>query len=321
MDITTASAWPDVMRLIGATKVSRQEIIQSLWSGYGVIARIKTDSQQYPLLIIKNIKPPKRQSHPRGWQGEASNNRKLHSYQVEANWYQHYSQRCGEVSRLPTFVFNHQDEGAQFIVMTDLDEEFPDRYQSLPIDYAMLCLRWLARLHAQFIGNDGEGLWPQGCYWHLGTRQDEFAAMRNGPLKESAQAIDAALQGCHFKTLVHGDAKVANFCFDSVTPSVAAVDFQYVGVGCGMKDVAYFMGSCLTADQCAQHESELLQDYFLEMGQYLPESVMKPLEREWREMYPIAWADFHRFLQGWMPAHSKIDYYMEQQTQLALDKI
>lgn len=321
MDITTANVWSEVMHHIGASTVMHQEKIQSLWSGYGVIVRIKTDSQQYPSLIVKNIRPPKTQSHPRGWQGEASNNRKLRSYQVEANWYEHYSQRCAEVSRLPAFVFRHQDKDAQFIVMTDLDDEFAERYQSLSIDYAKLCLRWLARLHARFLGNDGDGLWPQGCYWHLDTRQDEFAAMQNGALKEAAHRIDAALQNCQYRTLVHGDAKVANFCFDSATPSVAAVDFQYVGLGCGIKDVAYFMGSCLSADQCARHESQLLQDYFLEMGRCIPKSTMQPLEMEWREMYPVAWADFHRFLQGWMPGHAKIDHYMKQQTQLALDRI
>lgn len=36
-----------------------------------------------------------------------------------------------------------------------------------------------------------------------------------------------------FQTFVHGDAKLANFCFGS--NNVAAVDFQYVGKGIGVK--------------------------------------------------------------------------------------
>jgi hypothetical protein len=99
------------------------------------------------------------------------------------------------------------------------------------------------------------------------------------------------------------------------------VDYQYAGVGCGIKDVAYFIGSCLTADQCAKHESELLHGYFLEMSRFLPASTMQPLEAEWREMYPVAWADFHRFLAGWMPDHVKIDPYMKQKTQQVLDSL
>jgi thiamine kinase-like enzyme len=63
-------------------------------------------------------------------------------------------------------------------------------------------------------------------------------------LKEAAPVIDEKLNTCAYKTFVHGDAKLANFCF-APDGQVAGVDFQYVGGGCGMKDVAYFIGSCL----------------------------------------------------------------------------
>ena len=63
---------------------------------------------------------------------------------------------------------------------------------------------------------------------------------------------------CKFKTIVHGDAKLANFCFSHDLSNVAAVDFQYVGGGCGMKDVAYFLGSCLNDQELRTTENELL---------------------------------------------------------------
>ena len=42
--------------------------------------------------------------------------------------------------------------------------------------------------------------------------------------------------------------------------AVAAVDFQYVGAGCGMKDVAYLLGSCLDDKGHEALEADLL-DY------------------------------------------------------------
>jgi len=309
------------MASIGATQVQQQDTLQSLWSGYGSIVRVVTDSAVHHSIIVKHIQPPAAQQHPRGWQGEVSNNRKLRSYEVEANWYQHYAGNCATLSVVPQLLYLHDAGKHQLIVMSDLDTQYPDRYGALPLEYAKVCLQWLARFHATHLGNEGEGLWSTGCYWHLATRQDELQAMAAGPLQNAAAAIDSALEHCQYKTLVHGDAKVANFCFDSVTPAVAAVDFQYVGVGCGMKDVAYFMGSCLSAEQCATHEAELLQTYFAQMSSLVPAEVMHPLEQEWRRLYSYAWADFHRFLAGWMPEHVKIDAYMQGHTARVLAEL
>ena len=74
--------------------------------------------------------------------------------------------------------------------------------------------------------------------------------------------IDARLSRCRYQTLVHGDAKIANFCLPPEGGSVAAVDFQYVGGGCGMKDVAYFLSSCLEPYELSQKAPPLLDHYF-----------------------------------------------------------
>jgi thiamine kinase-like enzyme len=140
---------------------------------------------------------------------------------------------------------------------------------------------------------------------------------------------------------VHGDAKLANFCFsdddikgateidDNLTNKitnkisrVAAVDFQYVGKGVGVKDLAYFLGSCLTDDDLAQLHNELLNYYFKALGQacneYQPDINIVELEKEWRKLYPFANADFYRFLQGWSPEHHKINGYLKAQSDIAL---
>ena len=127
------------------------------------------------------------------------------------------------------------------------------------------------------------------------------------------------MNACQFKTLVHGDAKLANFCF-SETGEVAGVDFQYVGGGCGMKDLAYFTGSCLSEEDCEQLEAKIIDTYFT----YFHKANAKThheLEQEWRGLYPVAWADFHRFLKGWSPEHWKINTYSERLTREVITQL
>lgn len=118
------------------------------------------------------------------------------------------------------------------------------------------------------------------------------------------------------QTFVHGDAKLANFCFSSDGEQVAAVDFQYVGGGCGMKDVAYFLGSCMDEKECEELEAELLDYYFSILKSVLneqkPQIDFEGIEQEWRELYPYVWADFSRFLLGWSPGHQKLNAYTKK---------
>ena len=180
---------------------------------------------------------------------------------------------------------------------------------------AEACLRWLACFHANFLGAEPEGLWQIGTYWHLATRQDEHRTMGDEfGLKRAAAALDQRLNSCRFRTLVHGDAKPANFCFSRDRGRVAAVDFQYVGGGCGVKDVCYLMsamGGWRGPDEAT--ERRLLDFYFRELRAAAQSSPprggaagggaapvdLDGLEREWRELYPLAAADYYRFLAGW----------------------
>ena len=184
-----------------------------------------------------------------------------------------------------------------------------------------VCLRWLANFHATFMGQVPTGLWQVGTYWHLDTRPDELNALDDVDLKHAAAQIDQLLQKGRYQTFVHGDAKLANFCFldDRISnkrEQVAAVDFQYVGGGCGMKDVAYFIGSCLNETDCANYERVLLDYYFSELGDALrirqTAIDFVAIEQEWRRHYPVAWTDFHRFVKGWSPGHWKIHSYSER---------
>ncbi|HHX8437672.1 TPA: phosphotransferase [Vibrio diabolicus] len=296
------------------------EVIQSLWGGYGELVRVTYSTCS---LIIKHVKLPKPSEHPRGWNTDRSHQRKLHSYQVEVNWYTHFSREVNTRCRVPQGLKTFQSENEWLIVMEDLAEAgFPKVITDAKLEHLRACLAWLANFHARYIGVRSDKLWHSGTYWHLATRPDELEVLQDTELKNAAQLIDQTLSQAKFKTLVHGDAKLANFCFDREESSVAAVDFQYVGHGCAMKDVALFMSSAVKPERCAEMEVCVLDTYFDQLQQalmvYQPNLAPYEVEREWRPLFAVAWADFQRFVKGWSPDHWKINPYTEALTSRAL---
>ncbi|MDC1105238.1 DUF1679 domain-containing protein [Prolixibacteraceae bacterium] len=300
-----------------ASSVKQKEVIQQLWSGYGNLSRCRVEGREFNHVIVKHIKTASMNHHPRGWNTSLSHERKVKSYQVEIAWYQQYAELCDDHCRVPHCLAVLEDNGDQIIVMEDLDVAgFPMRKYDLSMDDIFTTLRWLAFFHAKHIHTTPESLWEIGTYWHLDTRPDELQVMSDKALKGAAAAIDEKLNSAKYLTLVHGDAKVANFCYAPDGSQVAGVDFQYVGAGCGMKDVAYFVSSCLYESDCERYETTLLEQYFsyLEeaMNLYHPTLPFREIEEEWRALYIYAWTDFYRFLQGWSPDHWKINGYNQK---------
>lgn len=306
-----------VCEAAGASSVEVEDVIQELWSGYGQILRLRLEGGRVGSVIAKQIRMESAGRHPRGWNSSLSHERKLKSYQVETTWYRSWSDHCGGEIRIPDFLAFGQEKREILLLLEDLDAAgFPVRLNSVSTAQLRSCLDWLANFHAAFLGTEPEGLWETGTYWHLATRSEELAALDDRRLKEAAPVIDETLSGARFQTIVHGDAKLANFCFPESGDGVAAVDFQYVGGGCGMKDVAYFIGSCLDESECERQEEALLNGYFETFGEALaskhPSVDAAAVESEWRDLFPVAWTDFHRFLKGWSPGHWKIHSYSER---------
>ncbi len=314
----------EIIRCTQATEIISSASVQTLWSGYGEIRRFFLKGGKYARVIAKHIQWPDNQNHPRGWNTELSHQRKLKSYQIERNWYEHFSSKTTDSCKIPQLLHVSEIDNAILLIMEDLDEsDFHIRLEpaTVTLEDAKNCLRWLAHFHATFMGVDPAGLWDTGTYWHLDTRPDELEKMGNKRLKNAAKDIDQQLSNAQFQTLVHGDAKLANFCF-SKTNEVAAIDFQYVGKGCGMKDVVYLISSCFEDILAEKYEEELLDQYFQQLGLVIPKQIdFQQLKEEWGKLYKYAWADFYRFLDGWSPGHWKMHPYSERLTKEVMDEL
>ena len=78
-------------------------------------------------------------------------------------------------------------------------------------------------------------------------------------------------------------------------------------------------------DRVAEPEAQApqhLDTYFAFLRSHLSDDIDKAaVVTEWRDLYPAAWADFHRFLAGWAPNHWKIHRYTRQMTEQALAEL
>lgn len=338
--------------IVGASAVVAAERVQSLWSGYGEIRRYNLSgvSQEsgekdatLSSIIVKDMNPPDQVRHPRGWNTTVSNQRKLDSYEVESAWYRNHAAKLDSSCRVARCFGTLTKGNRRIIVMEDLDAVFPRRLPepgtALSLAQIESCLVWLARFHARFLHVQQEDLWSTGTYWYLATRPDEYAVMEEGKLKDAAVALDQKLSACPYQTLVHGDAKIANFCFadpmmdlssgmavnsasgrvaespgdTNVEPvsevEVAAVDFQYVGGGVGIRDVAYFLGSCMSEQELMRHDKAMLEFYrgalITAINQLDSSQPAEAIAATWVDLYATAWTDFYRFLAAGCPTTRK----------------
>lgn len=64
------------------------------------------------------------------------------------------------------------------------------------------------------------------------------------------------------KTVVHGDFRADNMLFgDDDADDLAVIDWQGFGIGCGMYDIAFFLGTSVTSDMRRRIERDALDEY------------------------------------------------------------
>lgn len=293
-------AW--IADTLGAREARHAGTIQALWAGYGELFRIELSDGPTRHAIVKWARPPRDED-------DASAARKRRSFDVETTFYRTVAPRCDDSSRVPALLAARGSEaiGEWVLVLEDMDAAGYDVRLAEPAGAQLdAALAWLANFHARFLGESVEGLWPEGTYWHLGTRLDELAAIDDAALRDAAPRIAERLATMRYPTLLHGDAKEANFCFRRTGADVTAVDFQYAGEGCAMSDVAYLLYG--RSDEPADGiDRPRLDTYFAHLRRALahrPDAAaidVNAIETEWRDLYAVARLDFCRFLAGWHP--------------------
>jgi phosphotransferase family enzyme len=81
-------------------------------------------------------------------------------------------------------------------------------------------------------------------------------------LREAARRIGAwQMARLEPFAVIHGDYRLDNLLFAPSGGDVVAVDWQTAGIGPPLRDVAYFLGTCLDPDPRRKHEQELVAGY------------------------------------------------------------
>jgi len=218
-------------------------------------------------------------------------NRKKQSYEIELSWYK--SLHMIKQVRLPALIDSHAN--GLIYAIEDLSQDSFTPVKQISLELLKSILKALASFHATFLDIENP-FWKVGGYWSLDKRLFEWQSMPNQNLKNQAQSIDHQLNTAKYQTIIHGDFKLANILHDD-KHNIAFVDFQYPGAGVGVKDLVTLFAS-IPDENYILHQEELIDYYFNELRKH--PKCSEELEQEWRSLYPVAWADYLRFLDGWI---------------------
>ena len=164
-----------------------------------------------------------------------------------------------------------------------------DQFTGLSIDQARCALRELSRLHGPtlqrvdlfdlaWLGGVATSLRPM-YEMILPILFDQFIERYDDALDNATRETVLARRGAlgafsshsaEVRCVVHGDYRSENMIFDGRNGEVALaiVDWQTVSVGSPMLDVAYFLLTSLTSEDCVRYEDELIRFYLDELAQH-----------------------------------------------------
>ncbi|CAI4212135.1 unnamed protein product [Parascedosporium putredinis] len=242
--------------------------LQTLWAGYGHVCAItaraineeagqrarlacgqsgvEPDDDSTFRLILKLVAPPAAHaSHDEG------HLRKMLSYEVEQYFYDQVAPHLTDDVAVARCLASTRDaegrEGARelagmsAVILTDLRTKFSVMGKAEGFcRQGRFTPRWL---------------WLNGGYTYLATRRTEYDSLRKDPYSDWREPFCATNEpssrsiaekaaafltpsGRPYESYIHGDVKSENLCTTDSGDQVAFFDFQYVGLGLGVCDLA-----------------------------------------------------------------------------------
>lgn len=201
-------------------------------------------------------------------------------YAAEVGFYRHLSGRT-TVSTPGCWYSAISDDATEFTLL--LDDAAPAvpgvQVEGCTTEQAASALANLVGLHAPFwndpalegadylmrTGPDGAAFLQElliGATADFVERyREDLGSDEAEVLKTVADSIaDWVVAAGEHSSLIHGDYRLDNLMF-APDGEVVALDWQTAGVGPALRDVAYFLGTCLDVEQRRQHEERLVADY------------------------------------------------------------
>jgi hypothetical protein len=205
-----------------------------------------------------------------------------HLYEREVSFYQHLASQV--TTRTPACFFAARDDDDNFmLILEDLSPASSvDQFAGLSVEYTKAGLVELAGLHGPtHQRSDLHGTaWLSGVSTELRPLYevvlpllfDQFLERYGARLSSDVSTMVGALKDrlalfSNYATphpcVTHGDFRTDNLLIDAQGGDVplAVVDWQTVGVASPLLDVAYFLTTSLSPDDCAALEDELLAFY------------------------------------------------------------
>jgi hypothetical protein len=227
------------------------------------------------------------------------------TYEVETRFYQQLRDRVDITTPQPYVALLDLASNEFVLLMNDLAPAVQgDQLAGCDADAAALAMEEVARLHApvwgdttladlewlnrtsdearQFYGQLLSTMFP-AFLDRYGDRVDAEVVDAGAGLMDSVDAYLAYRP--EPLTAAHGDYRLDNMLFSPDGHAVTTVDWQTVGLGPGVSDVSYFLGTSMVPEDRAIHEADLVRRYHdaLRAGGV----VDHPFER--------VWTDYRRF--------------------------